>query len=111
MPALGPALGGDAEIDAMIAYVQALQDGADTSSPAHARYMTLCVACHGPTGTGNPILGAPNLANDVWLYGSSDAAIRATLMEGRNGVMPAHEALIGEDRARILAAYVYDLSH
>lgn len=108
MPALGLALGKD--IDAMIAYVQGLPDGQDTSSPAHAKYMTFCIACHGPEGKGNQVLGAPDLTNDVWLYGSSDTEIRKTLMEGRNGVMPAHSELIGPDRARILAAYIVSLS-
>lgn len=109
MPALGPSLGDD--VDAMIAYVQGLPDGQDTSSPAHAKYMMFCIACHGPEGMGNKILGAPDLTNDVWLYGSSEAEIRKSLMEGRNGVMPAHESLIGPDRAKILAAYVYSLSN
>ena len=111
MPALAPALGDDAALAAMIDYVQGFAGaGADAGSPAHTQYMTLCVACHGPDGTGNPVLGAPNLANDTWLYGSSAAALRQTLTAGRNGVMPAHEALLGPDRARILAAYVYGLS-
>jgi cytochrome c oxidase cbb3-type subunit 3 len=110
MPALGPALGGEQGIDQMVRYVQALPDGQDTSSPAHAKYSTLCIACHGPDGRGNEQLGAPDLTNDIWLYGSSEAAIRKSLTEGRNGVMPAHEAMIGRDRAHILAAYVYSLS-
>lgn len=111
MPALGAALGGDQGVDEMVRYVQSMQDGLDQDSPAHARYMTLCVACHGPTGTGNQVLGAPSLVDDTWLYGSSPQAIRKTLLEGRNGVMPAHGDLIGADRARILAAYVYSLSN
>lgn len=108
MPALGPALGED--LDAMVAYVQSMPDGQDTASPAHAKYMTFCIACHGATGTGNTALGSPSLVDDNWLYGSSEREIRRTLVEGRNGVMPAHENLIGPDRARILAAYVYSLS-
>jgi cytochrome c oxidase cbb3-type subunit 3 len=110
MPALAPAIGGEEELLAMVEYVRGIADGPDVSSPAHAKYMTLCIACHGPEATGNPVLGAPNLANDTWLYGSSTAAVRETLTAGRNGVMPAHEKLIGADRARILAAYVYKLS-
>ena len=108
MPALGAALGDD--LDAMVSYIRALPDGQDTSSPAHAKYNVFCIACHGPDATGNPALGAPDLTNDIWLYGSSEKAIRQTLTEGRNGVMPAHSNLIGPDRARILAAYVYSLS-
>lgn len=110
MPALGAALGGDAAIDEMVSYVQSMQDGRDQQSAAHTKYMTLCVACHGPDGAGNQLLGAPSLVDDIWLYGSSAEAIRQTLTAGRNGVMPAHGDLIGADRARILAAYVYSLS-
>ena len=108
MPALGPALGAD--LDAMISYVQTMADGQDTSSPAHAKFTTFCSACHGADGTGNQALGAPDLTDDVWLYGYSETEIRRTLEVGRNGVMPAHSNLIGPDRARILAAYVYGLS-
>jgi cytochrome c oxidase cbb3-type subunit 3 len=108
MPALGLALGEDQ--DAMIGYVQAMADGQDTASPAHAKFMTFCSNCHGADGSGNQALGAPNLTDDVWLYGYSEKEIRRTLEEGRNGVMPAHSNLIGPDRARILAAYVYSLS-
>ncbi len=108
MPALAPALGAD--LDAMISYVRALQDGQDTSSPAHAKYNTFCIACHGADATGNQALGAPNLTDDIWLYGSSESDIRQTLTDGRNGVMPANSSLLGADRARILAAYVYSLS-
>lgn len=111
MPALAPALGGEEGVESMIDYVQGLANGQDTSSPAHAKYMTLCIACHGPQGKGNPVLGAPNLTNDIWLYGSTDASLRRTLTEGRHGVMPAHEKLLGADRARILSAYVYSLSN
>jgi cytochrome c oxidase cbb3-type subunit 3 len=55
-------------------------------------------------------LGAPSLIDDVWIYGSSPREIRKSIVEGRNGVMPAHGHLIGPDRARVLTAYVYSLS-
>ena len=108
MPALAVAMGDD--LDAMIDYVQSMPDGLQAGTPIHTKYVTFCSACHGVDATGNQVLGGPNLTNDIWLYGSSDASIRKTLEEGRNGVMPAHKNLIGEDRARILAAYVYSLS-
>ena len=111
MPALGSVFATDAEVDEMVRYVQSMANGMDASSPAHTRYMQLCIACHGPDGGGMQALGAPNLKDDIWLYGSSPAAIRTTIVAGRNGVMPAHGNLIGPDRARILAAYVYSLSH
>jgi len=110
MPPSGAILRTDEQVDEMIRFVRNIQDGMDTSSPAYAQYMSLCVACHGPTGEGNMALGGPNLADDIWVYGSSDAALRKTLLEGRNGVMPAHGPLLGPDRAHILAAYVHSLS-
>ena len=110
MPSWGAIFPDDESIDEMVRYVQTMADGVDTTSPAHSRYMTVCVACHGPTGGGNPALGSPSLLNDSWLYGSSARAIRQTIVEGRTGVMPANGDLIGPDRARILAAYVYSLS-
>ena len=108
MPSLSAALGSD--LDAMVDYVRSMADGPDTGSSIHGKYVTFCSACHAADGTGNQMLGGPSLVDDIWLYGSSDAAVRQSIVEGRNGVMPAHDKLIGTDRARILAAYVYSLS-
>ena len=74
-----------------------------------------CSTLNGPaTGSprlsGNPMLGAPNLTDDAWLYGSSEDAVYTSLVQGRNGVMPSHGNLLGENRTKILAAYVYSLS-
>ena len=81
----------------------AAEDGAQV-------YNTLCVACHGPDGSGNPALGAPNLANGIWLYGGTQEQIAHTLRAGRNGQMPAFKDTLSEDKIHILAAYVYGLS-
>jgi cytochrome c oxidase cbb3-type subunit 3 len=75
-----------------------------------ARYATLCVACHGPEGKGNSMLGAPNLTNNIWLYGGDTESLTQTLVEGRNGKMPAFQNQLSEDRRRVLAAYVAGLS-
>ena len=69
-----------------------------------------CVACHGVDGKGNQALGAPNLTDDIWLYGGEPQDTRATLRNGRNGVMPAQQELLKADRIHLLAAYVYSLS-
>jgi cytochrome c oxidase cbb3-type subunit 3 len=110
MPPLGAVFTSDEAIDEMVAYVQAMPDGMDSSSPAHTQYMTLCIACHGADGSGMQALGAPDLTDDIWLYSSAPQQIRKTIVEGRSGAMPAHGHLIGPDRARVLAAYVYSLS-
>lgn len=76
-------------------------------------FMAVCAACHGPSGTGNMALGAPDLTNDTWLYLAPgqrvDDSIRQTLRNGRNGHMPAQAAYIGEERVHLVAAYVYSL--
>ena len=65
---------------------------------------------HMADGTGNIAMGAPNLTDDVWLYGGSLRAIKESLIKGRNGVMPAHKEFLGEAKIHILTAYVYSLS-
>jgi cytochrome c oxidase cbb3-type subunit 3 len=69
-----------------------------------------CVACHGPEGKGTEAMGAPNLTDNVWLYGSSFGQLQQTLRYGRNGRMPAQEHILGNDKVHLLAAYVYSLS-
>jgi len=113
MPALGAALGGDEAIDNMVTYVRSLSGLVEADEEAQAmqqKFVALCSACHGADGKGNQMLGAANLTDDVWLYGSSADAIRHTLVNGRNGVMPPHGELLGENRTKILAAYVYQLA-
>ena len=114
MPNLSAALGGETGIDNMVRYVQSLSGAAqadDAAMSAQPMFVALCSACHSPDGSGNPALGGPNLTDDVTLYGSSAAAIRTTIVAGRNGVMPPHGELLGEKRTKILAAYVFSLSN
>src|SRR6516164_6417637 len=111
MPPIGAALG-EQGVDEVIAYVLSLSGHAepgDKVTAGKARFV-VCAGCHGVDGKGNRAVGAPDLTVDIWLYGGSPATLRKTLMEGRHGKMPAHQWL-GEDRIRLLAAYVYSLSH
>lgn len=113
MPVLTPALGGEAGVDNMVNYVRSLSGLVEADAAAQGMqpmFTALCSACHGVTGEGNPLLGAPNLTDDAWTYGSSEEDVRYTILNGRNGVMPAHGELLGENRTRILAAYVRSLS-
>ncbi|KHO66561.1 cytochrome-c oxidase, cbb3-type subunit III [Pseudomonas flexibilis] len=73
-------------------------------------YQTNCAVCHGPDGKGLQAMGAPNLTDRVWLYGSSFAQVQQSIRHGRNGQMPAQEAFLGNDKVHLLAAYVYSLS-
>jgi len=108
MPAMGAVLG-EAGVAATTAYVQSLSGqpvDVNLAAAGSTHFQTLCVACHGADGRGNPLLGAPNLTDGTWLYGGDAATIAETIANGRMGQMPAHAALIGEDRARLAAAWV-----
>jgi len=70
-----------------------------------------CVSCHGVEGKGNPLLGAPNLTDNVWLYGSSRASIVDTILNGRENIMPAQERTLTPEQIRLLTAWVWGLSN
>ena len=112
MPALAAAIGGDVGVTEVAAYVQSLSGiKADPALAAAGKAkFGVCAACHGVDGKGNQALGAPNLTDDVWVYGSDFNAIRDAITMGRNGMMPAHLPIIGETRTRLAAAYVWSLS-
>lgn len=68
MPALGASLGGDAAVDNMVSYVRSLSglvEADDTARSAQPMFATVCSVCHGTAGTGNQMLGAPDLTDDV----------------------------------------------
>ena len=120
MPPWGKVLsgiGGPDATDHVISYVRLLgePDGAKRTDYAAAQgrklYEGMCVACHGKDGTGDPNVGAPDLTDDYWMYGDSTQALRESIDNGRKGSMPAHGPLLGETRARLVAAYVWSLSH
>ena len=79
-------------------------------------FMQICAACHGADGKGNAQLGAPNLTDAVWLYGSSEATIVETIARGRGTAaavsrMPAHKDVLDEGKIQLLTAYVWGLSN
>jgi cytochrome c oxidase cbb3-type subunit 3 len=120
MPEWGKVLtgiGGKDAVDYVIAYVRVLHDPENLmvnnypAAQGKALYDSVCTSCHGKDGKGNPELGAPNLTDDYWLYGDSTAALRQTITNGRHGSMPPHREVLGETRARLVAAYVWSLSH
>lgn len=103
----------DEGIDQVTEYLLLLNGRESDPALAEAgkkHYQTLCVACHGAEGTGNQALGAPNLTDDIWLYGGSPLMIKHTLRAGRNGRMPAFKDTLSEEKIHLLNAYVYGLS-
>ena len=114
MPAWEGALGGEKGIDQVAEYVQQLagrEIDADLAALGKAKFDMFCVACHMPAGTGNQAIGAPNLTDNIWLYGGSPKAIKQSIAKGRTGRMPAHAEFLGEAKVHILAAYIYSLSN
>jgi len=69
-----------------------------------------CVGCHGPEAAGMHAVGAPNLTDKVWLYGSSEATITETITKGRQNQMPAWKEFLGDAKVHLLSAYVFSLS-
>ena len=112
MPAWGSVVGEEGVVN-VTEYVLQLSGNEHDTAKAEAGakvFAANCVACHGADGKGNPLVGAPNLTDKTWLYGGKPATIRQTIRNGRNGVMPAQQELLKEDRIHLLAAYVYSLS-
>jgi cytochrome c oxidase cbb3-type subunit III len=74
------------------------------------KFATICSACHGPDGKGNKALGAPNPTDEYWIYGSSLDTIKESVANGRTNRMPAWLDTLGEQKVKLLAAYVYSLA-
>lgn len=115
MPAKGmmPNMTSD-QVDQVVNYVLSFSDRAEDAEAAEAGeevFAQACSACHGSDGKGNQSMGAPNLTDDTWLYGSTYEWIKETVVNGRQNQMPAQGDRLSDDQIQILAAYVYSLSN
>jgi len=112
MPPFGPVLGEQGAKD-VAHYVLSLSGSAyDAIRKARGEpiFKSTCAACHGADGKGNQQLGAPNLADKIWLHGSGEAAIIEQVTKGRQNQMPAHKEILSAAKIHLLTAYVYALS-
>ncbi|MET0498855.1 MAG: cytochrome-c oxidase, cbb3-type subunit III [Steroidobacteraceae bacterium] len=73
-------------------------------------YQDSCAACHGMAARGSFVVGAPDLTDGDWLYGDDTQTILASIMDGRGGVMPGWEGVLGRDGVNEVAAYVLSLN-
>jgi cytochrome c oxidase cbb3-type subunit 3 len=115
MPAKGlmPAMT-DEQISQTAQYVRSLSDLKHDPAKAEVGaglFSQACAACHGGDGKGNQLVGAPNLTDDIWLYGGSTKMIEFTILYGRNGKMPAQGERLSKEQIHVLATYVYSLSN
>jgi cytochrome c oxidase cbb3-type subunit 3 len=104
---------GERGVEDVLAYVLSLSGrsaAAGDLANGKQKFGEICAACHGAGGRGNQQLGAPNLTDNVWLYGGTVTAIRETVSNGRQGVMPAQGERLGPVRIKLLAAYVESLN-
>ncbi|PWJ81012.1 cytochrome c oxidase cbb3-type subunit 3 [Pseudaminobacter salicylatoxidans] len=111
MPAFGDMLSKD-EIRQVSSYVASLTGNSTDEQAAAAGKQVFadnCASCHGDDGTGDREFGAPNLADAIWLYGSSEAEIARQVRTPRHGMMPAWSARLGDTTVKELAVYVHSL--
>jgi len=99
------------QIKALVPHVMGLSVPGTVPDPAAATlFAENCASCHGDDAKGLIDVGAPNLTDDIWQYGGDAEAVRATLWNGRIGVMPAWEGRLSETDRKILTLYVLDLA-
>lgn len=116
MQAWKDTIGGDEAVKNVAQYVISLnpkrQAEVDKAAAEKGKqpFTTVCFACHGPDGKGNTAVGAPNLTDDIWLYGGTAKDIETSVAYGRKGTMPAHGKFLGAGKVHLLAAYIYSLS-
>ncbi|WP_371168227.1 cytochrome-c oxidase, cbb3-type subunit III [Aliiroseovarius sp. 2305UL8-7] len=100
------------EIDDVVDYVFALSGGEADPAKVEAGAVVFednCSSCHGEGGVGDRELGGPNLADAIWLYGGDKETIRASVENGRKGVMPAWTAKLTQAQINGVALYVHQL--
>jgi len=99
-----------ADIRTLTDYIQALPNSKDITSHAGATlFADNCASCHGEDAKGNQEVGAPNLADAIWLFGDSREDIIYTISNSRKGVMPHWEGKLDDNTIKQLALYVHSL--
>jgi cytochrome c oxidase cbb3-type subunit 3 len=98
------------QVDDLTEYVVSLsRRPADHAAVGRAApvFAANCVVCHGATGAGNQMLGAPNLTDRDWLYGADRASIHGQIWSGHGGVMPAWGRRFDANTIKALAVYIH----
>jgi cytochrome c oxidase cbb3-type subunit 3 len=110
---MAEAVGSAEDVKNLANYVLSLSDSPHDSVRAGLgkSKFTVCAACHGIGGVGNQAVGAPNLADKIWLHGYGQEAIIAMINGGKTNQMPAQQGRLTEAQIHVLTAYVWGLSN
>lgn len=113
MPPMAAAVGNSDDVKNVAHYVLSLSNSPHDSLRAQLgkSKFAACAACHGNDGKGNAALGAPNLADDIWLHGWGEQAIINIVNSGKTNDMPAQAGKLTEAQIHVLGAYVWGLSN
>lgn len=69
-------------------------------------FLNNCTPCHNPNAKGN--LG-PDLTDDEWIYGGTNADIMKTILAGSPNGMPAHSYKLTQEEVAKLVSYIRSL--
>lgn len=95
----------------LLAAAAVLAAGPAVAADATPEKVTVCAACHGADGKGNPAMGAPNLTDDIWLHGWGEQAIVNMIVAGKTNQMPAQDEKLTAAQIHVLSGYVWSLSN
>ncbi|KAB0584067.1 cytochrome-c oxidase, cbb3-type subunit III [Ideonella dechloratans] len=112
MPVMAPAVGTPEDVRNVANYVLSLSGSPHNSVAAQLGKpkFVVCAACHGPEGKGNPVIGAPNLTDKIWLHGWGEQAVMDMVNHGKTNVMPPQGQRFTPEQIKVLTAYVWNLS-
>lgn len=118
MPAFGEMLQPE-ELTQLAEYVKAMSQGKAAEGPGQQIFVDNCAACHSsdganPVSDGNPMMGAPALGNNVWLYAGPGGEmttdmIKAQIAKPKHGVMPAWAGRLKDEDIKMVTVYVHSL--
>ncbi|EPE37592.1 cbb3-type cytochrome c oxidase subunit [Candidatus Photodesmus katoptron] len=103
----------DKSIKSLVSYTLSLSGRSVNTREAKLgeKHFIVCSACHGTDGKGNSKLGAPDLTDQIWVYGGSRADVTESIKNGRFSVMPSWKDILDEDKIQLVSAYVWSLNN
>mgnify|MGYP000002479575 CR=1 FL=1 len=85
----------------------ALASNKTITASGNALFENHCAACHSRNAQGQKHF--PNLIDNEWLYGGSEAEILHSIEKGRHGAMPGWKGILSEDQITKMAYYIASL--